>query len=89
MSEPTLDQKRASHAFGARAAGQGRSPRPTAKQFKIQVKKLPARIVTSGLGQALAFLEAKQYAPTSVHGLADWIEEMRASSARHPRTSGS
>ena len=68
MSKQTLDQQRAKHAFGVvRSVKADRNA--DRKQFKIQVKKLPARIVTSGLGQALAFLEAKAYAPELRAGL--------------------
>jgi CRISPR-associated protein Cmr5 len=74
MSEPTLDQRRADHAY-RRVKLVKRGPKADQKDFKIQVKKLPARIVTSGLGQALAFLEAKASAPDLRAGLADWIEE--------------
>jgi CRISPR-associated protein Cmr5 len=72
MNERTLDQRRASHAFDIvqRVKGNAEADR---KQFKIHVKKLPARIITSGLGQALAFLEAKGSAPQLLTGLADWI----------------
>lgn len=73
MSTPTLDQKRASHAYGL--VQKARSDRADLKEFKTQVKKLPARIVASGLGQALAFLEAKRYAPHLLAGLSHWIRE--------------
>jgi CRISPR-associated protein Cmr5 len=74
MSKQTLDQRRASHAFSVVQQVKADSSADR-KQFKIQVTRLPARIVTSGLGQALAFLEAKQFAPHLRDGLARWIKE--------------
>ena len=47
------------------------------KTFGIQAKKLPTRIMAAGLGQALAFLEAKKYAPLLCDGLADWLNQRR------------
>lgn len=77
MNARTLDQKRAAHAY--QVVGQVKDQSEAdRKQFKIQVKKLPARIIASGLGQALAFLEAKRYAPVLRTGLAQWIEQCEA-----------
>ena len=57
-SAQTLDQRRAAHAWGAiqrlRKAGKREQ-----EQYAGEAKKLPIRIMTSGLGQALAFLLAK------------------------------
>jgi CRISPR-associated protein Cmr5 len=82
MKEQTLDQKRAEHAFQLVQQVKRESAidpkKADPKQFKIQTKKLPARIVTSGLGQALAFLEAKNYAPHLRVGLSRWIETCEA-----------
>jgi CRISPR-associated protein Cmr5 len=52
------------------------------KEFGTQARKLPTRILASGLGPALAFLEAKQYAPKVVEALADWLHKQRP--ARSP-----
>ena len=62
----TLDQHRAKHAWEAvqrakRRDGLHQDQDP--KKFGGQAKKLPVRIMASGLGQALAFLKAKDYAP--------------------------
>ena len=58
MSEtrPTLDQQRALHAW--RAVENARE-RDDAAEYKREARRLPVRIRTSGLGQALAFLGAK------------------------------
>ena len=57
-SQPTLDQRRAQHAWqaveGAKTLGD--SPK---KDFAREAKRLPIRIKTAGLGQSLAFLNAK------------------------------
>jgi CRISPR-associated protein Cmr5 len=44
-----------------------------AKKFGGQARKMPTRIVASGLGQALAFLKAKGYAPMLLIALTDWV----------------
>lgn len=55
-NRPTLDQRRAQHAWKAvEDAGQFRD----AEDFAREAKRLPVRIKTAGLGQALAFLNAK------------------------------
>ncbi len=71
-SLPTLDQRRASHAWGVvQRAKQSQDP----KKFGGQAKKLPTRIMTAGLGHALAFLKAKGYAPGLLDALTDWMAE--------------
>lgn len=72
----TLDQRRANHAWNvvkrARAKQephQGQDP----KKFGGQAKKLPMRIMAAGLGQALAFLKAKDDAPGLLAELSDWL----------------
>ena len=75
-SRPTLDQQRAKHAWEAvqRAkAGQGPHAKQSAKKFGGQAKKLPIRIMASGLGQALAFLAAKGEAPSLIVELSNWV----------------
>lgn len=47
------------------------------KEFGRQAKRLPTRILSSGLGQALAFLHAKKYVPDLLHELGDWILDKR------------
>ena len=72
----TLDQLRANHAWEAvqRAkAERGPHAAQTPKKFGGQGKKLPIRIMASGLGQSLAFLKAKKGAPGLVTELSDWV----------------
>ncbi len=73
---PTLDQRRAVHAWEMvqrakqkQGFHQGQDP----KKFGSQAKKLPTRIMAAGLGQALAFLKAKKYAPGLLAELTEWM----------------
>lgn len=75
----TLDQRRAAHAWHAvqrakKKEGHHQSQNP--KKFGGQAKKLPTRIMAAGLGQALAFLKAKQYAPGLLKELTEWINQL-------------
>lgn len=71
MSKPTLDQQRAEHAWEAiQEAKRGND----SKKYGGQAKKLPMRIMAAGLGPALAFLEAKEYAPALQTHLTEWIK---------------
>lgn len=89
MSEQTLDQRRATHAWNAVrtfAAGnieeeQGKKVRTeAARKYGTQARKLPARIMAAGLGQALAFLVAKKECHELLASLSDWVLDKR----RHP-----
>ncbi len=56
MKKVTLDQQRARHAWGiVETARNHKAPR----DFAAEVKRLPIRIHTAGLGQALRFVYAK------------------------------
>ena len=69
-TQQTLEQRRANHAWDAvQRAKDGQDP----KKFGGQAKKLPMRIMAAGLGQALAFLKAKNDAPRLLEKLSDWI----------------
>ncbi len=73
---PTLDQRRASHAWDVVQRAQkkeGHHEKQDPKKFGGQAKKLPTRIMAAGLGQALAFLKAKNYAPGLLAEMSDWI----------------
>ena len=57
-SRPTLDQRRAQHAW--QAVENARALKDSEKKdFAREAKRLPVRIKTAGLGQSLAFLAAK------------------------------
>jgi CRISPR-associated protein Cmr5 len=83
MSQPatavrkTLDQRRAQHAWDAvrKAAALKKDEKA---RYGIQAKKLPTRIMAAGLGQALAFLRAKNYAPDLLRAIGDWVLDKRA-----------
>jgi CRISPR-associated protein Cmr5 len=72
----TLDQQRAKHAWDVIEKVLTLEEKKR-KEFGIQVKKLPTRIMAAGLGQALAFLEAQQYAPLLRQALTDWLNHRR------------
>ncbi len=65
-SRQTIDQQQAKHAWEAVERLQAGSDE--ADDYAREAKKLPVRIITSGLGQALAFLSAKK---SKKKGLAD------------------
>jgi CRISPR-associated protein Cmr5 len=83
----TLDQRRAQHAWQAvreilrkypPVERQNKTvPHPKAKDYGSQAKKLPVRIVGSGLGQALAFVRAKNRTPELLQQLGDWVLDKR------------
>ncbi|HUY35534.1 MAG TPA: type III-B CRISPR module-associated protein Cmr5 [Pirellulales bacterium] len=85
---PTLDQRRAAHAWDVvqRAKRkQANHQRQEPKKFGGQAKKLPTRIMAAGLGQALAFLKAKDYAPGLLAELSDWTGEQIPSQRNGPK----
>jgi CRISPR type III-B/RAMP module-associated protein Cmr5 len=63
-----LDQIRSKHAWDAVA----RIKSNDKDKYKQQVMKMPARIVTSGLGQALTFVKEKGEAPQLLTDLASY-----------------
>jgi CRISPR-associated protein Cmr5 len=76
----TLDQRRAAHAWAVAQRVNGLDD-GVKKQFGTQVKKLPTRILAASLGQALAFLKAKKYAPDLREALDNWLHERRPARA--------
>lgn len=90
----TLDQRRAEDAWRritsqAKPATLPRSYDEKAKEYAREAKKLPIRIMTSGLGQALAFLlsKAKDKKPNlrKLHDdLTDWVIQRRPMAAKQP-----
>jgi len=78
----TLDQRRAEHAWQAVQAAKNNKDVDFEK-FHGQAKKLPVRIIASGLGQALAFLKAKNYAPKLLIELGDWVLDKRLNPDSH------
>lgn len=76
-SAQSLDQRRAAHAYHALTKLREQKP-DQQDDCAREAKKLPIRIMASGLGQALAFLEAKSRdkKPGIEHlleTLADWV----------------
>jgi CRISPR type III-B/RAMP module-associated protein Cmr5 len=78
----TLDQKRAKHAWDvvskAKQLDESRK-----KDFGTELKKLPSRVIASGLGQAMVFLQARQDEKKKpgvkllIEGVSGWIAHMR------------
>lgn len=84
----TLDQRRARHAWDAvqRADNrEGAHANQDPAKFGAQARKLPTRIMAAGLGQALAFLKAKGYAPGLLAELDDWIGQRLVPAKGEPR----
>ena len=82
----TLDQERAKHAWEVvkkmlelfphhppRVPNGKREPHAHAKAFGGAARKLPVRIMASGLGQALAFLKAKGKTKELLDALGGWV----------------
>lgn len=70
----TLDQKRAAHAWESiRRLKVGDGYPDSAQEYGREAKKLPMRIMASGLGQALAFIRAKKRADILYENLNSWI----------------
>lgn len=69
---------RAAHAWNAVEQAkkqQGHHHDQEPKKFGGQAKKFPTRIMAAGLGQALAFLKAKGYAPGLLVELTEWMKQ--------------
>jgi CRISPR-associated protein Cmr5 len=73
----TLDQRRARHAWDV-VQRAGKLDKPQKKDFGSELKKMPARIIASGLGQALVFLEARRERKPGVSLLLDALDEWAA-----------
>jgi CRISPR-associated protein Cmr5 len=85
----SLDQCRARHAWKVVDDVEKNSKKDDAKKFGGQARKLPMRIIGSGLGQALAFLKAKDYAPQLLIALSDWFLYARpGGQGKQPRPNG-
>ena len=79
-TKPTLDQRRAKHAWEAIEAIS--SDKNAAEEYAREAKKLPMRILTAGLGQALSFIDAKAHKKKKSLGqlhedLSDWVIRKR------------
>lgn len=78
LSTQTLDQRRAQHAWGAVQNIKNTLEKKAQKHYQGEAKKMPVRIMTAGLGQALAFIVAKSKGTKSALGqlhidLSDWV----------------
>ena len=75
---PTLDQRRARHAWEAVARVKSR-PGNDQKAYRREAKRLPVRTLTAGVGHALAFLKAKNNTANDelLRDVADWVIDKR------------
>lgn len=81
----TWDQRRAAHAWNAVESLAARSGGPPADEYSKLAKETSTRILTAGLGQALAYLLAKaSHQPLHNH-LADWLRDGRGLPIREGR----
>jgi CRISPR-associated protein Cmr5 len=89
-SKPTPDQVRAKHAWAEvdklfdmemKDGKEIKKPKSHAKAFGSAARKLPVRIMSSGLGQALAFLRAKNKTQDLLEALGDWVLGERTQTA--------
>lgn len=74
---PTTDQNRAGHARAAIKAMCDHPTQETRNEYATQAKKLPVRIISAGLGQALAFVLAKK-GEELLRDLGDWVTKKPA-----------
>lgn len=86
-NQPTLDQRRARHAW---EAVERMAQRAEKGDYQRATKQLPVRILTAGLGHALAFLDAKGEKANSalLQDVADWVLNKRncpEHSGAHPK----
>ena len=88
----SLDQRRAAHAHEwlskfvrehMKPDTKGKNqPDSDAKKYGVHVRRLPMRIMASGLGQAMAFLLAKNYCPELLLAVSDWVLYARRNESR-------
>ncbi len=70
----TVDQRRAQHAW---AAVQEAKKKNNAKEIRTVILGLPAQIIGSGLGPAIAFVHAKGKADVILSAISDWVLDKR------------
>ncbi len=84
---PTLDQRRAGHAWNA-VARVKKDTKNAQGSYRREAKRLPVRILTAGLGHALSFVQTKGGdAEILLRDIADWVLDKRrqpSSSAKRP-----
>lgn len=86
-TKPTLDQRRARHAWQAIQSLLSLDP-TIMDDYAREAKKLPVRTMTSGLGQAITFIRAKGKSKPGLNrlhdDLTDWVLRKRPIKAAHP-----
>lgn len=86
-TKPTLEQRRARHAWQAIQSLRPLDPAQV-DDYAREAKKLPVRIMTSGLGQAVTFVKAKADKKLGLNrlheDLTDWVLRKRPIKTAHP-----
>lgn len=79
QAKPSLDQRRSLHAWQTVQEIKSEQSKDKAKDLAGHAKKLPMRLKTAGLGQALAFLNAKLKGNNNPlhNALSDWVVKER------------
>ncbi|MFZ4083421.1 MAG: type III-B CRISPR module-associated protein Cmr5 [Pirellula sp.] len=72
----TMDQQRAKYAWEM-VSQAVTLKKEDGKSYGRHARRLGSRILASGLGHAIAFLEQKKEAPTLVRGISLWIARQR------------
>jgi CRISPR type III-B/RAMP module-associated protein Cmr5 len=72
----TMDQQRAKYAWEMISQAVTLK-KEDGKSYGRHARRLGSRILASGLGHAIAFLEQKKEAPTLVKGISLWIARQR------------
>lgn len=84
MGGQTLAQRRARHAWQAVEAAREKLEEAETRDYAREAKRLPVRIMTSGLGHALSFMRAKGGTARDrlSSDLATWLLKERGLSGR-------
>ena len=86
----TLDQRRAQHAWQAIENLKKNYKKNDQETYAREAKKLPMRIMSAGLGQAMAFIRAKASDKPSLiqlhQDLTDWVFQGRKLSGKAPKS---
>lgn len=93
MTKQTWEQMRAADAWHVITNIRKELSREQQELFDTNAKKLPVRILTSGLGPSLAFLRAKYKVPKLEEALNNWVGKCkwaeRATNTNTPRANTS
>jgi CRISPR-associated protein Cmr5 len=88
-TKKTPDQERANDAWNRIKSVKEQLSKDEQRDYAGEARKLPVRIMASGLGQALAFIRAKAASKKESLGrlhddLSDWVLNTRLPAAKNP-----